>query len=110
MKTSFVTPSEYAEVIIRISNEVDATGTYRPEQFCKVMRKNRGQISQFDIYEPEGDGMERKNPVIVALGDSVTAGHFEFHGEPSEVFRKIGCGEFGESDYIEITDARECYL
>ena len=23
------------------------------------------------------DGLERKNPVIVALGDSVTAGHFE---------------------------------
>jgi pantothenate kinase len=39
------------------------------------MQKNIGVVN--DIH-PDGntdDGLERKNPLIVALGDSVTAGH-----------------------------------
>lgn len=81
MRTQFVTPEEFAKAAL----EITANG-------------------------PSEDGLERKNPVIVALGDSVTAGHFEFNGNPMELFAKVDNGEIGEDDAIEITDARECYL
>ena len=67
-------------------------------------------VHSLSPFAPPGDGLERKNPVIVALGDSVTAGHFEFAGEPAELFARAGAGQLQETDVIDITDARECYL
>lgn len=110
MKTQFITPKEYAEAALEIASRTDAVGVARPNRFKKVMRENRGTINAFSCYGPSGDGLERKNPVIVALGDSVTAGHFEFAGNPAELFAKVDRGEFSENDAIEVTDARECYL
>lgn len=110
MKTGFVTPQKYAEAALRIVDRTEATGIIRPERFIQVMRENRGLINAFNSYGPSGDGLERKNPVIVALGDSVTAGHFEFTGDPEEFFARADRGELKENEAIEITDARECYL
>lgn len=63
------------------------------------------------------DGLERKNPVIVALGDSVTAGHFEslLPKDPEELKRIFANAEQMLMEGVgfptlEITDARECYL
>ena len=40
------------------------------------MKENTGMTGGlFGLTDEEG--LERKNPVIAALGDSVTAGHFE---------------------------------
>ncbi len=110
MRTQFVTPREYAAALFEIAAKTEVTGSARPERFKKVMRENRGSIQMFSPYGPSDDGLERKNPLIVALGDSVTAGHFEFVGNPEETFAKVDRGEIGEDDVIEITDARECYL
>ena len=65
------------------------------------------------MFSPFGDtedGLEAKNPVVVALGDSVTAGHFEFLGDPEENFKKIMSEGLSPEDALEVTDARVCYL
>ena len=110
MKTRFVTPAGDAEVFLRIVEETETSGTVRPEGFKKMMRENRWIVQLFSPFQPPEDHLERKNPVIVALGDSVTAGHFEFTGDPVQLFAKADAGLLGEEDAIEITDVRECYL
>ena len=96
MKTNFQTPEKYAQAAIKLSREVCAVGDMRPEHFKKVMKENRGGINAFSPYGPTKDGLERKNPVIVALGDSVTAGHFEFNGDPLELYAKLEAGLLNE--------------
>lgn len=41
------------------------------------MKTNQGSIASLSCYGLDADGLEYRNPVIVALGNSVTAGHFE---------------------------------
>lgn len=110
MRTTFITPEESARKFLEIVKSTETSGTKRPERFKKVMLENRGSIQTFSPFGPTKDGLERKNPVIVALGDSVTAGHFEFAGDPVKLFAKVDAGTLKEDDVIEITDARECYL
>lgn len=110
MRTKFVTPQNYAREALRLAKETRAVGELRPLHFWEVMRKNRGLVESISPYGPSGDGLERKNPVIVALGDSVTAGHFEFCGDPVEQFAKADAGLLSEEDAVDVTDARECYL
>ncbi len=110
MKTNFQTPEKYAQAAIKLSRELCAVGDVRPEHFKKVMKENRGGINAFSPYGPTKDGLERKNPVIVALGDSVTAGHFEFNGDPLELYAKLEAGLLNEEQSVEVTDARVCYL
>lgn len=64
----------------------------------------------FNFFGGTADGLERRNPLIVGIGDSVTAGHFEYNGVLEELIEKDKQGLLGENDCIEITDARECYL
>ena len=86
----------------------------------KLMRENQGAAGGITGMGLDEDGLERKNPVIVALGDSVTAGHFEslLPTDP-EVIQKLlalmqdpspeRMAEVGPID-IEVTDARESYI
>lgn len=110
MRTEFRTKKEYADRLLQIAETTDTCGKCRPERFKRTMRENRGSVNLLSPYGPAADGLERKNPVIVALGDSVTAGHFEYAGNPAEIFAKVDAGTIGEEDAVEITDARECYL
>ena len=110
MRTMYRTPEKYAAEALRLARETKAAGSRRPEKFRKAMRENRGALNVFTPFLENRTGMERKNPLIVALGDSVTAGHFEFNGDPAELFAKADAGGLGPDDAIEITDARECYL
>ena len=110
MRTMYRTKPEYAEAFLRIIDETDTSGEFRPEHFKKVMRENQGGINAFSPYGTPDDGLERKNPVIVALGDSVTAGHFEPCGNLEEIMSIIEAGGMPDFSAGEITDARECYL
>ena len=110
MKTMYRTKPEYAEAFLRILDETDTCGEIRPDHFKKVMKENQGTINLFSPYGIPDDGLERKNPVIVALGDSVTAGHFEMRGNLEEIFALIESGGMPDLSNGEITDARECYL
>lgn len=110
MRTMFETPEKYAREALRLAREIRATGECRPTHFRKVMQENCGMVNVLSPYGQTDDGLERKNPVIVALGDSVTAGHFEFSDNPEEFFAKAKQGCLGMDDIVEITDARVCYL
>lgn len=73
-----------------------------PGRFMETMKNNRGNA--------EGSCLiQKKNPVIAALGDSVTAGHFEWINEKH--MQRIWKGEETqkERETIEITDVRVVY-
>ena len=89
-------------------------------RFIRKMKNNRGAVAGITQLGLDEDGLERKNPVIVALGDSVTAGHFESLVLPTpELLEKItvlmknptseGMAEIAPV-FDEVTDARESYI
>lgn len=47
----------------------------KPERFIRKMEENNGYADHSNTDE---DGSWRRNPLVVAFGDSVTGGHFEF--------------------------------
>jgi lysophospholipase L1-like esterase len=78
----------------------------KPEYFMQMMCDNQGCIAFLNGKGLDPDGLERRNPVIVALGDSVTAGHFESLAESGEEMQR----RVREGLPVEITDTRESYL
>lgn len=110
MKSQFKTPAKYADILKKIADQTKAIGERKPLHFRKVMKENRSFINSLSPYGLTNDGLERKNPLIVALGDSVTAGHFEFNGDMKEFFLKSDKEKIKEEDIIEIIDVRESYL
>lgn len=109
MKTTIFTAKENAAAAIELAKSTVAVNQIRPRRFQKIMLENKGAINKFIPYPPVGDGMERKNPLVVALGDSVTAGHFECAGNPEELYGKIERGDWQIGDVLEIIDVRESY-
>ena len=110
MRTEFRTSETYAKAALEIVDTIVAVGEKRPEYFKKMMYYNRGCAQRFSPFGQTEDGIEGKNPLIVALGDSVTAGHFENIIDPEPFFKKVFTVGADENDVLEITDARECYL
>ena len=111
--TKFVTGKPYEEKILELTASVDCTGSVRPERFKRKLWENRGAASAFSGQPLPEDGMERRNPLIVALGDSVTAGHFEFAADPKKlggrtVAEFLQSGESPEGLY-EVCDVRAGY-
>ena len=126
MKTTFRIRQPYADIFLRCADEFVCSSPVRPERFIRKMKENTGMAgSIFGLTDP--DGLERKNPVIAALGDSVTAGHFESLMSPEvtekmkDVFTALRHGasseqiaamirEKGGLPPVEIYDARESYI
>ena len=126
MRTTYRIPQPYAERFLRCADEFVCNSPVRPLRFMELMRSNTGTASGvFGLLDEEG--LERKNPLIVALGDSVTAGHFEMTATPEqgkmilELFAKRARGAspeelarevqaLGGLPAMEITDARESYI
>ena len=126
MKTSFRVRQPYADIFLRCADEFVCNSPVRPERFIRKMRENIGMaggpFGQLDEY-----GLERKNPLIVALGDSVTAGHFEGLLTSQQLaqlgagFARLSAGEAPEEAFadmmdhgrmppFEVFDARESYI
>lgn len=115
MRTAFRARELYAGILRKTAREYQIYSPARPERFMEKMYKNRGNIGA-----PDEEGLQRKNPVIVALGDSVTAGHFEslITWPPEQIqkflleIQKKGAADAGTGEIppLEITDARESYL
>lgn len=110
MKTNFEMPEEWANEFLELAQKSKIESVYRPKRFIKKMKENTGVVGKLSIWGTGSDGLERKNPLIVALGDSVTAGHFEWCMEEGklELFLK-GEWQPQAGEIIEITDAREVY-
>ena len=126
MKTTFRIRQPYAEIFLRCAEEFVCNSPMRPERFIRRMKENTGMAgSAFGLLDE--NGLERKNPVIVALGDSVTAGHFESTITPAiaagmqRYFEGLGQGiprekllselmQDGRIPPIEVFDARESYI
>ena len=105
MKTAFIADEQCAEKIISLIDNVDCVSELRPERFMKKMFENRGDAAAFSPFPLPKDGLERRNPLIVALGDSVTAGHFEFAANPETEFAKTHPGPLTPDDLAELRDS-----
>ena len=69
------------------------------------MKHNTGFVGGLTKYGQDRAGLERRNPLIVALGDSVTAGHFEMLvRDPADLPAFIKAGKA-----VEAVDERESY-
>ena len=125
MRTTYRIREPFASTFLQCADEFVCNSPTRPERFMKLMRENTGTATA--AYGVVGEnGLEKKNPVIVALGDSVTAGHFEGLFTPEviamlgEAYSVLGQGgtladvgkKLSEMDVppLEVYDARESYI
>lgn len=72
MKTTYRIRQPYRDIFMECADNYKNVSPASPERFIEKMKRNTGMAGV-----PGADGLQKKNPVIVALGDSVTAGHFE---------------------------------
>ena len=132
MKTTYRIKQPYCDLFLQCARETPCQSPARPERFLRKMAMNQGILGVLSGFGLDSQGLERKNPVIVALGDSVTAGHFErlpSQGDPAQVMEatsrrmelteRLGAqgveeafakGELPALPPVEIADARESYL
>lgn len=93
------------EHLLAVAEEVNCTNGILPEKFIEKLKTNNGFISSLHAYGLDHKGLERKNPVIVALGDSVTGGHFEnLFKERDEIPEMIA-----KNEPISIVDLHKVY-
>lgn len=105
MKTTFNVRQPYADLFMDCARRAPCRSPAFPERFIRKMEHNRGSVASISKRGYDENGLELKNPVIVGLGDSVTAGHFES-------LDKLTFTDDGKNRYdpVEITDSRESYL
>lgn len=105
--------SDYEKVLLSLSENIKFIGKKRPQHFIKIMEQNTGGIAQFSPYGPTADGLERRNPVIAALGDSVTAGRFQWLLSPEEIesnYKKLLVGNLKDAVFeTEASDPLKAY-
>lgn len=122
MKTTFRTRQPYADQLIECAKAMPCSSPAKPLRFIEKMQLNKGSVSAITGTGLDEEGLERRNPVIVALGDSVTAGHFEslLPTDPAKLkemfegmmqWEKEGAKPVkGPVPPVEITDPRESYI
>lgn len=76
---------QYERVLLSMAEDKRYCGENYPLRFIEIMGKNKGGIAALSLFGPDEDGLERRNPVIVAMGDSVTAGRFQWLYSPEEI-------------------------
>lgn len=111
MRTSCREPQPWADLMLETARTLPLRSPALPTRFDCVMRENRGEVAALSRSALPPDGLERRNPVVVVLGDSVTAGHFEsLLPRDSAVLAELLAGR-AELPWgaVEVTDARECY-
>lgn len=107
MKTTVEMTPARQERLLRIARQTPCTNGLRPERFIRLLQTNTGLIAPLTRFGLDEHGLERKNPVIVALGDSVTAGHFE-NLFPLDDWQKAG-EMIALGQPLEIVDLAQVY-
>ena len=133
MKTTYRIRQPYADTFLQCAKDAPCKSPVKPLNFIRKMKMNQGSMGIMNGMGMDAQGLERRNPVIAALGDSVTAGHFEMlmldppnmneimeraHARmqllkelgPEGVNAAFDSGEIKANPPVEITDARVCYL
>lgn len=97
----------FENVLLKLAEDKKYISAKRPEHFIEVMKKNNGGICAFSPYGSTEDGLERRNPIIAAMGDSVTAGRFGWLLTPEEReinYQKLIAGDF-ENAVVNVEEA-----
>lgn len=112
MRTTYRIREPYASVFLQCARDEPCHSPVRPERFIRAMCENQGSLGMMSGFGLAEDGLERRNPLIAAMGDSVTAGHFEMLLPGTEEGRQrfLAQMQAGEHPAIEVTDARESYV
>lgn len=105
MGTKYEMPEEYIQPFLEIAKNKPRFNDTIPLKFIKKMKENQGIIHDFSKYGLDERGLERKNPVIVVLGDSVSAGHFEMKCTVAEMWDYLK----REEQLPFITDLQQVY-
>ncbi len=84
MQTQFEMPADKQARLLQIAAEVPCTNGIKPERFMRLMQTNNALVAPLHLYGLDEHGLERRNPIIVAFGDSVTAGQFEIMFDPND--------------------------
>lgn len=93
MLSKFNSPKDYEKRVIELTLSKPRYNDTIPENFIKKLENNHASANDLD-----SDGLCRRNPLVIALGDSVTAGAFEGSaGLPEEMIQKYFQGESIES-------------
>ncbi|PAD44083.1 hypothetical protein CHH54_03655 [Bacillus sp. 7520-S] len=116
MRTQFEMEEEIKTRFLAFAMNKAPAHSLKPERFINKMLKNKGNLGAFSPDGLDEKGLERRNPIIAVLGDSVTAGHFEWLIDPAELFKGTveGATEASTappiiSGPLEVTDVREVY-
>jgi lysophospholipase L1-like esterase len=104
MRTQFEMEENLKNEFLEFAKSKTPVKSLKPERFINKMKKNKGTLGAFSPDGLDEKGLERRNPVIAVLGDSVTAGHFEWTIDIAELFNGVAF-----EGPLEITDAREVY-
>ncbi|MBN2047223.1 MAG: hypothetical protein JW750_05215, partial [Anaerolineaceae bacterium] len=72
MQTRVDTPPELRQKIISLAQMMPVSSRSVPERFINILKNHHATRNELDANQ-----LPLKNPLIVALGDSVTAGAFE---------------------------------
>lgn len=116
MRTLFEMEESLKNEFLEFGKSKVPVNSLKPERFIDKMKKNTGNLGTFSPYGLDEKGLERRNPVIAVLGDSVSAGHFEWNVDPVEFFNGMSEAILNgitpsniSNEPLEITDAREVY-
>ncbi len=122
MRTTYRIREPFKSIFLQCADDYVCQSPARPLRFIEKMKTRTGMVGRTDE-----NGLELRNPVIVALGDSVTAGHFESLMTPA-LLEKLGhvfailqsdaapeekakkLEQEGPMPPLEIFDARESYI
>lgn len=93
MSTKVEMPEEKKKRFLKIAKEVPCTNGIKPERFIRSLKTNTGLTDSLTKSGLDENGLELRNPLIVAFGDSVTGGHFESLYPIDELLRLIEEGK-----------------
>lgn len=85
MKTRFEMTADRQARLLQIARETPCTNGVRPARFMRLMQTNNALVSALHLHGLDEHGLERRNPIIIAFGDSVTAGQFEIMFDPADL-------------------------
>ncbi|MEY8491700.1 GDSL-type esterase/lipase family protein [Lachnospiraceae bacterium 29-91] len=110
MKTNIEMESGLLREFKNFAQRQKTTSKVFPKHFIEIMKTNRGICGSLCREGTDENGLERRNPLVVILGDSVTAGHFEQSEAARKAYEENPRFDIKELDVsADIIDIYEAY-